>query len=201
MIIEEERVEYHYQAAETPGATPQCVSGYKVITHCQEGLALLERLPDTSERQRQELALRMILSATLAASRGFGMDELVQISRVPANSVRRCNDDATLVSVLVGLGGFYDRRADREAIEQLTGEELCLLGRIQEPRLAIQLYTHLGTSSMACGALRQAQEYHARVLELEQSPVAPRARVTLWYRSGGDGWCHLVLELVVGRMA
>ncbi len=155
--------QYHGQAAESALRR----SAYQQATdHCLEGLALLERLPDTPERQRQELALRMILSATLTASRGFGTDELVQNLARARELCQALNDDATLVSVLVGLGRFYDRRADREAIEQLMGEELRLLGRIQEPMLAIQLHTHLGTSSMARGALRQALEYHARVLEL-----------------------------------
>ena len=158
--------QYHGQAAESALRR----SAYQQATdHCLEGLALLERLPDTPERQRQELALRMILFATLSASRGFGTDELVQNLARARELCQALNDDATLVSVLVGMGRFYDRRADREAIEQLMGEELRLLGRLQEPRLAIQLYTHLGTSNMARGALRQAQEHHARVLELYNS--------------------------------
>nr|AFK79240.1 transcriptional regulator PhoB-like protein [uncultured bacterium F41-01] len=155
--------QYHGQAAESALRR----SAYQQATdHCLGGLALLERLPDTPKRQRQELALRMILSATLTASRGFGTDELVQNLARARELCQALHDDATLVSVLVGMGRFYDRRADREAIEQLMGEELRLLGRLQEPRLAIQLYTHLGTSNMARGALRQALEYHARVLEL-----------------------------------
>jgi hypothetical protein len=45
-------------------------------------------------------------------------------------------------------------------------EERRLLERLEEPMLAMQLHTHLGTSSMVRGALRQAQEHHARVLAL-----------------------------------
>jgi tetratricopeptide (TPR) repeat protein len=155
--------QYHRQAAETA----QGRSAYReAIEHCQKGLKLLERLPDTPECPRQELALRMILSAALTATRGFGADELIQNLSRARELCWALNDDATLVSVLVGLGRFYDLRADREAIEQLTGEELHLLERVQEPVLATQLHTHLGTSSMVRGALGQAQEHHARALEL-----------------------------------
>jgi predicted ATPase len=45
-------------------------------------------------------------------------------------------------------------------------EKRRLLERIQEPRLALQLHTVLGTSSMVRGALVQAQQHHTRVLEL-----------------------------------
>jgi tetratricopeptide (TPR) repeat protein len=138
----------------------------EAIEHCQEGLKLFERLPDILEHQRQELALRMILSAALTAIRGYEAGELIQNLIRARELCQVLGDDATLVSVLVGLGRFYDLRADHEAIEQLMGEELRLLERLQEPMLAIQLHTHLGTSSFTRGALVQAQEHHARALAL-----------------------------------
>ncbi|MBI3797379.1 MAG: AAA family ATPase [Deltaproteobacteria bacterium] len=134
--------------------------------HCRKGLDLLERLPDTPERQRQELALRMILSVALTAIEGYEAEGLVRNLTRARDLCQALNDDGSLVSVLVGLGRFYDLRADLDAIEQLMDEERRLLTRIQEPLLAIQLHTHLGTSSMVRGALVQAQEHHARVLEL-----------------------------------
>src|SRR5262249_32993031 len=67
--------QYHYQAAETALRR----SAYReTMTHCMTGLDLLGRLPDTSECQRQELALRMLLSAALTATQGFGTEKLVQ---------------------------------------------------------------------------------------------------------------------------
>ena len=76
------------------------------------------------------------------------------------------NDDATFVPVLVGLGRFYDMRADHNAIERLTHETLDLLQRVKDPTLALQLHTRLGTSNLLRGELGQAQEHHTRVLEL-----------------------------------
>lgn len=154
---------YHGQAGENAFHR----SAYReVVDHCQEGLELLAWVLDTPARQRQELALRMILSSVLTATRGFGAEELVQDLSRARTLCQALNDDATLVSVLVGLGRFYDLRADREAIEELTDEELGLLDRVQEPTLALQLHTHLGTSYIFRGMHRQAQAHHARVLEL-----------------------------------
>ena len=78
--------------------------------------------------------------------RGVGAEELVQNLSRARTLCQVLNDDATLVIVLVGLGRSYDPRADHKAIEELTKEELGLLDRVQEPTLALQLHTHLGTS-------------------------------------------------------
>jgi predicted ATPase len=154
---------YHGQAAESALHR----SAYReAMDHCQEGLTLLARMPDTPEHQRQELVLRMILAAVVSATQGFGEAELVQtLSRARA-LCQALHDDATLVSVLVGLGRYYDLLTDGAAIEQHTDEELQLLDRVQEPILALQLHTHLGTSYLLRGALGHAQAHHARVLEL-----------------------------------
>src|SRR5262249_3677769 len=155
--------QYHCPAAETALRRSAC---QEASEHCKKGLDLLERLPDTFERQRQELALRMLLSAALMVSQGFVAEEVRQNLARARELCRALHDDVTLVPVLVGLGRSYDARADCEAIEQLMEEERLLLERIQEPMLALQLHTHLGTSSMMRGALVQALQHHDRVLEL-----------------------------------
>jgi hypothetical protein len=84
-------------------------------------------MPDTPEHQRQELLLRMILATVVSATQGFGAVELVQtLSRAWA-LCQALHDDATLVSVLVGLGRYDDLLTDGVAIEQQTDEELRLL--------------------------------------------------------------------------
>ena len=154
---------YHRQAAESSLHR----SVYReAMDHCREGLALLARMPDTPEYQRQELALRMILAAAVSATQGFVAAELVQNLSRARVLCQALHDDATLVSVLVGLGRYYDLLTDGAAIEQHTDEELRLLDRVQEPILALQLHTHLGTSYLLRGALGPAQAHHARVLEL-----------------------------------
>jgi len=156
-------VQYYSQAGETALRH----SAYaEAITYCEEGLDLLERLPDTPERQRQELTLRMLLSSVLTATQGYGGDALVQNLSRARELCQALKDEATLVPVLVGLGRFYDMRADHDAIEHLADEELGLLKRVKDPALALQLHTHLGTSNLLRGALAQAQEHHARALEM-----------------------------------
>ena len=154
---------YHGQAGENAFHR----SAYReAIGHCQEGLALLAQVPDTPARQRQELALRMICAGAVSFTQGFSAAALVQNLSCAQVLCQALNDDATLVSVLVALGRFYDLCADRDTIEQQTDEKLRLLGRVQEPTLALQLHTHLGTSYLFRGRHGQAQAHHAQALEL-----------------------------------
>ena len=50
----------------------------EAIPHCTEGIELLAFLPETPERKKQELALRMTLSSALTAIRGMASSELEQ---------------------------------------------------------------------------------------------------------------------------
>ena len=62
-------VQYYWRAGETALRR----SAYRELTdYCKEGLDLLERLPDTPERRRQELALRMTLHQAFTATQGSG---------------------------------------------------------------------------------------------------------------------------------
>jgi predicted ATPase len=118
----------------------------------------------------------------LAPIQGFLAEEVIQNLTRARELCRVLNDDTGLVAVLINLGRAYDARSDRAVIEQLAAEELALLERVQEPALALQLHTHLGTSSFFRGVLAQAQEHHARVLELYD----PRQHRDLFLHFGFD---------------
>jgi DNA-binding winged helix-turn-helix (wHTH) protein/tetratricopeptide (TPR) repeat protein len=154
---------YHDQA----GTNAFHHSAYReALDHCQAGLAILAQEPDTPTRQRQELVLRMLFAGVVSATQGFNAAELLENLCRAQELCLALHDDATLVSVLVALGRFYDHGADRETIEQHTDEKLRLLERVQEPILALQLHTQLGTSYLFRGMHRQSQAHHTRVLEL-----------------------------------
>ena len=68
-------VQYHQQAG------VQALRRYapeEAVTHCTAGVELLARLPETPDRNTQELALRMTLASALSATRGLASAELEQ---------------------------------------------------------------------------------------------------------------------------
>jgi DNA-binding winged helix-turn-helix (wHTH) protein/tetratricopeptide (TPR) repeat protein len=136
------------------------------IAHAQAGLTLLMHLPDTPERQREELALRMVLSGALAPIRGYLAEEVIENLARARDLCHALNDDTILGAVLINLGRAYEVRSDRAAITQIIAEELSLLDRVREPALALQLHTHLGTSNLLRGALTRAQEHYDQARRL-----------------------------------
>jgi tetratricopeptide (TPR) repeat protein len=184
---------YHGQAGETAWQR----SAYRaVIEHCQAGLTLLAHVPDTPARQRQELALRMLLAGAFAATQGFSAADLVQNLFCAQGLCQTLHDDATLVSVVVALGRFYDLQGDRDTIAQHTDEKLRLLDRVQETALALPLHTHLGTSYLFRGQHAPAQAHHAKALALydpQQHRELVRRfsldpAVVAWVFSGASLW-------------
>jgi tetratricopeptide (TPR) repeat protein len=156
-------VHYYSRASETSlwrGAYEEA------IAHCQEGLDLLERLPETPARQRQELTLRMFLYSAVMVTQGYAAEEMTQNLLRAKELCQALNDDATFVPVLVGLGRFYDMRTNHNAIGPVAHEELELLHRVKDPTLALQLHARLGTSSLLCGVLGHAQKHYTSALEL-----------------------------------
>src|SRR4029453_717522 len=120
-------VHYYSRASETSlwrGAYEEA------IAHCQEGLDLLERLPETPARQRQELTLRMFLYSAVMVTQGYGAGAMTQNLFRRKELCQALNDDATFVPVLVGLGRFYDVRTNHNAAGPVAHEELELLHRV-----------------------------------------------------------------------
>jgi predicted ATPase/class 3 adenylate cyclase len=76
---------HHTEAGETEPAVANWLAAgqraaersanVEAVAHLNRGLQLLERLPDTVERQRCELALRIALGTPLMATKGYGSPE------------------------------------------------------------------------------------------------------------------------------
>ena len=83
----------------------------EAITHLTRGLTLLQRLPDTPERFRQELAVQITLGPALMATKGMATPAVEQTyARARESATGRRNPAAPprtvwLVAVLFGAGG------------------------------------------------------------------------------------------------
>ena len=154
----------------------------EVYLHGTAGLALLDTLPDSSERQRLELSLRQLVSMALTATRGVTDEELEAQLQRARSLCRELEDDTTLVSVLVGLGRLYQVRADRAAIAELEEQENRLVKHVRDATLLVQLHTHLTTVATFRGQHALAAEHYQHVL----GQYDPQAHPLLLSSFGGD---------------
>ena len=142
------------------------MSPQETILHCTEGVKLLARLPETPERHKQELALRMTFSPALSAIRGHASAELEQNLQRAYELCQDLNDPEILVPVLTALTRLYMVRADRTKTEAFLEQERQLLSRALTPADALMLHTQMGTANLYRGAHEHSQEHYMHALEL-----------------------------------
>jgi predicted ATPase len=154
---------YHQHAADNALR----LSAYReAITHCEQGLGLLAHVPETLERDRQELALRISLHAALGATHGTGTQDVEENLEQALELARTANDEKALVSMVVALGRVYIVRSDRAGALRIAEEDARLLEQVRDPVLAILLHTQLGTIHTFSAEYAQASAHQTRVLTL-----------------------------------
>jgi predicted ATPase len=156
-------VQYRQHAAEH---AVQRGAYVEALAHCQEGLALLDQLPETVQRQRQELALQTCFSTVLSATNGRASPELEQSLQQAQALCEALDVTAERVPVLVALTRLFMVRADRETTETLLEQEQRLLERLHDADALVQLHTQLGTAETFRGAHARAAVHQTQALRL-----------------------------------
>jgi predicted ATPase len=110
------------------------------IAHLTQGLALLEPLPDTPERARQELAVQMTLGPVLMALKGGGAPEVERVYTRARELCECVGEPAELFRVLWGVWYVYNMRGEHRRARELGEELLSLAERIQDPDLLLEAH-------------------------------------------------------------
>jgi predicted ATPase len=147
----------------------------EAIAHLSKGLELLKIRPDTRERARQELALRIALGAPLIAVRGYAAPEVEQTYLRARELCQQIGETTQLFPVLVGLQRFYLARPEMQIARELGEECLTLAQRTRDAILLEEAHRAMGTTLYRLGefvparahlersiALHDSQRYHAR---------------------------------------
>ena len=79
----------------------------EAINHLTAAVHLLNTLPDTPQRDRQELALQTMLGPVLIATKGNGAPEVGAVYERAVQLGRQSGEDARLFPVLFGLRSFH----------------------------------------------------------------------------------------------
>jgi predicted ATPase len=135
---------HHYQAAGLVAKAVKylCQAGERAvrlhahaeaIVHLSQGLALLDYLPHTLERDRQELRLQLALATGLRFTKGWSAAEVEPIYLRARALCQQVGENAQLISVLWGLFGFYIVRGALGTAYDLGEECLRLAQKEKDP--------------------------------------------------------------------
>jgi predicted ATPase len=123
----------------------------EAIAHLTQGLELLKTLPATSERNQQELALRIALGAALIATKGMAAPEVGQAYTRARQLCRHLEDPRRLFPVLHGLWSYYLVRAEYQTAHDLAEQLMTLAQQSQDPVMLLTAYLALGTTLLHQG--------------------------------------------------
>jgi DNA-binding NtrC family response regulator/tetratricopeptide (TPR) repeat protein len=158
------------------------------------GLELLQTLPDTPERSRQELAVQITLGQALMAAKGQAAPEVEHAYTRARELCERVGDTAQLHWVLGGLRGIYEVRGELAKARELGEEHLSLAHRAKAPTRLADAHTNLGLVLFYVGELAQAwahlergmarndsmQDWSATLRDGQQIPGVRCRRIAAW---------------------
>jgi predicted ATPase len=188
--LTEQAVHYWHHAGQSAAKRSAHV---EALAHLRQGLALLQTLPETPERSRQELLLLIALGASLRATQSFAMPEIQATYTRARQLCQHLDNPQQLFPVLRGLHGYYNVRPELQTAQAL-GEQVLALAH-QHGSVAHLMMAHraLGLTLFWRGAPAVAHTHFVQVRAL-YDPQQHRPLVSLYgedvgvYCHGQDAW-------------
>jgi tetratricopeptide (TPR) repeat protein len=145
----------------------------EAIEHLNTGLEILLTLPETPERARQELVLRIALGASLLMSQGPTAPSVAEAYARARALCQQVEDVVQLSRVLSVMVGIYINRAEHKTSRVLAEQLLDLAQRMQNPLPLFMAHHALGSVLGWLGEFVLSREHldHALALNTHQ----PRA--------------------------
>ena len=127
---------------------------------------LLNTLPETPQRDRQELALQTMLGPVLIATKGNAALEVGAAYKRALQLGRQSGEDARLFPVLFGLRSFHLVRAELQPAFELAQQLGSLAESVQDSGLLVEAHLAQGNSLFLFGKLIPALEHLERAISL-----------------------------------
>jgi tetratricopeptide (TPR) repeat protein len=155
----EQAVEYWQRAGYR---ARQRVGDREAITHFRKGLDVLQTLPHTRERIRQEVDMLLNLHDVLGNTQGPAEAEpLLTRARVLCEPL---GDTPQLFRVLYHLQVSYQARAEHQTARECGEQALTLAQRLQDPALFPSAHNRLGLTLMTLGDLTAARGHFEQAI-------------------------------------
>jgi class 3 adenylate cyclase/predicted ATPase len=183
--IEPEIVAHHYAEAGLPDAavaywqkaSERAIrsSAYaEAIKHITNGVDLLQQLPSTMTRMRQELEFQIALGGACIASKGWGTGETGAAYARAYELSRLTDDKSQLPKILAGRFVYYHVRADVYEAQLAANELLAFARERRDAASEMMAHRAIGDSLLNVGDLRGARthlEEAIRILGPRPPPI------------------------------
>ena len=145
----------------------------EAVNHFEKGIELLDKLPETSVRDRQEILLQTDLGNALMTIRGRTAPEVEQAFSRVQELCMRVADAAGTFQASWGLCFLHIVRGDLKKALELGEQLLSLAARLRQPTLALEAHHAMWTTLYYLGELACSLEHTEKGLEIFQSKELP----------------------------
>ncbi|HEV2697899.1 MAG TPA: AAA family ATPase [Terriglobales bacterium] len=139
---------------------------HEAIELARRGLRLLKSVPEAPERDQQEIGLRMILSVSLMAVKGFASPEVEEGYIQVKHMFRSGEPSPKLFNVLYLLGLFYIVGGKISSALEIARQLLPLADEIKDPMLVMEANRAMGSTLIELGRCTDSIEYFDRASKL-----------------------------------
>jgi predicted ATPase/class 3 adenylate cyclase len=136
----------------------------EAISHLTKGLEALAVLPESTERDRRELALRLAIGTPLIAVRGYAAPETGAAFARARALCERLGEAEPLVATLSGEFVFHFVLGDHGMMRRLVDEIRRVGGRMPDPVVRLAGHRVAGITAMHAGALAEARSEFEAIL-------------------------------------
>jgi tetratricopeptide (TPR) repeat protein len=156
----------------------------EAIAHYSKGLDILQTLPVTPARTRQELDMLVNLIEVLGNTKGPAFAARGQLLAQARALCQQTGDTPHLFWVLFYLRTGYSARGEYQMAREVAEQALVLVQRLQEPALFVSAHYSLGTALMSLGDPTSARSHFEQAIAYDDAQQRN-------FRS----WAHTVLSL------
>ena len=105
----------------------------EAISHLTQALDLVSRLEHSTERDKTELRLQLVLAGRLIATEGYGADRVERVYTRALDLCRVVGDEPSLLKARLGLEAYHFMRADFDKAHEFTRQAGEMLARSDDP--------------------------------------------------------------------
>jgi predicted ATPase/predicted Ser/Thr protein kinase len=132
---------------------------HEAVALARRGLAMVERLPNTSDRSRRELPLLLTLGVQLQVVQGYAAPEPERTYDRARALCERVQEAPEFFLVLWGLWMLYEVRSDLKKSRALAEQLLALAQRAQDRAQLLQAHMALTVTFFSLGELAAVREH------------------------------------------
>ncbi len=143
----------------------------EAIGHFTSALELLGNLPDDSERDRKELALRTALGPYLIAMKGPAAEEVALIFARARSLCEKLGEDMQLFWVTYALQFFHLLRLELQIARELGARQIELAERWQNASMLMAAYSAMAEVLCDVGEFGAARDLCAKGIALDVVPT------------------------------